>query len=162
MSIQVITETLSELIKIHEKLIKQSKEKTEVIKEGSIEKLQTILSRERQCVQELEKLESKRAQQVNVWTEKNGLTDENMTITKMLKLIKNPLEAKQLELKTIALTEMITILKQQEQLNEELIMQSMQFVQLSLDMMSPTINNLNYGKNQETSTVKRSVFDSKA
>ena len=63
---------------------------------------------------------------------------------------------------TIELTKAITQLKQQEQLNQALIQQSMQFVQLSLDILNPTIQTMNYGKNREDAGSKRSVFDSKA
>lgn len=162
MSVQTIIATLTELIEIHEKLIKISKQKTEIIKEGSIEKLQPILSSERKCVQELEKIELKRQEKIEAWCHEHALDDKHITITEILDHLSNQPEAEQLEETTIYLTNLITRLKQQEQLNHELIIQSMQFIQLSLDMMSPTIKHLNYGKNKALDTVKRSVFDSKA
>lgn len=162
MSVQTIIETLTELVEIHEKLIKLSKQKTEIIKEGSIEKLQSILSKERKCVQALEKAEVSRQEQVEIWCNERELAQGNVTITEILELLSGQAEAVSLENETIRLTNIITKLKQQEQLNQELIIQSMQFVQLSLDMMSPTIKNLNYGKTKTLDTVKRSVFDSKA
>lgn len=162
MPVQAIIETLTELVDIHDKLIELSKEKTEIIKEGSVEKLQQILSSERKSVQALEKVEKNRQKQVEIWCSEQKLPKNDMTITKMLELISEQVDAKRLEEKTIKLTQTITKLKQQEQLNKELIHQSMQFVQLSMDMISPTINNLNYGKNKESTSIKRSMFDSKA
>lgn len=162
MSVQMIIATLTDLALIHEDLIVLSEQKTEIMKEGSVGKLQQILSQERKFVQALGKAETKRQTQVKAWCTEQGFPEENITITAMLEAISDPTDAEQLEQKTITLTNAITKLKQQEQLNQELIVQSMQFVQLSLDMMSPSLKNLNYGKSKGTETSKRSVFDSKA
>lgn len=162
MSVQAIIKTLTELVDIHEEIIKLSKEKTEIIKDGSIEKLQQVLSSEHKFVQRLEKAEVNRQKQVDLWCDDQNISKVNVTITKILELISDEPEASQLKLKTIELAKVMTKLKQQEKLNQELITQSMQFVQLSLDMMSPTINNLNYGKSKESTSEKRSMFDSKA
>lgn len=162
MSVQTIIETMTILIEIHEELIVLSQQKTEVIKEGSIDKLQQILSKERKYVQKLEKEELNRQEKVKVWCIEQNLSQDNITITEMLDIINDQADVEQLEKMTIILTKALTKLKQSEQLNHELIVQSMQFVQLSLDIMSPTIKNLNYSKNKNTETIKRSVFDSKA
>ena len=71
-------------------------------------------------------------------------------------------DKKQLEASAVKLTEALIALKQQEQLNIALIQQSMQFVQLSLDLLSPSLTNMNYGKEQKDQPINRSVFDSKA
>lgn len=67
-----------------------------------------------------------------------------------------------LEKTAVALTNVITRLKEQKQLNQALIQQSMQFVELSLDMLSPSIRNMNYGEKKSSGPKGRSVFDSKA
>src|SRR5699024_10932319 len=127
---------------------------------GSVEQLQMILVKERKYIQVLEQAEAERKKEVE--NLQQGLPLNNATITEILDHIPNNEEKKELENQTVALTEMITSLKQQEQLNQGLIKQSMQFVQISLDMMNPTIKNMNYWNKQQTSTEKRSVFDSKA
>lgn len=161
MSIEIIIQSLQKLITVHESLLDLSKQKTEVVKEGSIDKFQQILSKERKFVQMLEKAEQNRQQVVEQWFVHQGHSLDNITITKMLDLLKDGEEKNNLETVTIELTNRLTELKQQEQLNQELIRQSMQFVQISLDMMQPTIKNMNYG-NQNNDGTKRSVFDSKA
>lgn len=162
MSVQAIIQALDVLISVHKKLINVSEQKTEILKEGSLDKFQKILREEQQHILLLERAEQHRQKQVSNWAEKQGYQDEDLTISGILERIENPEEAKQLEGKTVELTEHITTLKQNEQLNESLIVQSMQFVQVSLNMLSPTLDNFNYGKTQRTQPIKRSAFDSKA
>ncbi|WP_099159875.1 flagellar protein FlgN [Virgibacillus ndiopensis] len=162
MSVQNIIQSLEKLVTLHESLLVVSKQKTEVIKEGSVEKLQPLLIKERKHVQVLEQAEVKRQQEVDKWFTHQKISKENATITGILEVILDVDERNELEKKTITLTKVITSLKQQEQLNQALIQQSMQFIQLSLDMMNPSIKNMNYGNKEGTDTEKRSVFDSKA
>lgn len=161
MSVATIIQSLQKLIHIHASLVDVSEQKTSIIKEGLIDKLQPILSKERQAVQMLEKAEAKRQQAVEQWYMDNQLTSSTMTITHMLDVLDSSEERHQLEEATTELTHLLTELKRQEQLNNALIQQSMQFIQMSLDMMQPTIKNVNYG-DQNNHQSKRSVFDSKA
>lgn len=162
MSITAINESLQALTKIHEALLEVSQRKTDIIKEGSTEKLQAILAEERKYIKVLEQAEERRQKEVEKWYSDQQLSLEEMTITNMLHMLTDKQDQQLLENITIHLTEAITALKQQEQLNQALIQQSMQFVQLSLDMLSPTIQNMNYGKTKDHEEIKRSVFDSKA
>ncbi|WP_100010414.1 flagellar protein FlgN [Lentibacillus sediminis] len=162
MSIQAITRSLAELVEAHEALVNNSREKTAVLKEGSAEKLQTVLVKERQIIQAVENAEANRQKATAAWTAEHAPHLENATITDILELAE---EDRQQELAdvTAALTNKITELKQQEQLNRSLIDQSMQFVQLSLQTLQPSIQNLNYGKQkQEGTSSSRSLFDSRA
>lgn len=149
-------------MKIHEDLIGVSVHKTEIVKDGLIEKLQPLLVKERKYTQMLEQAEVKRKREVDTWFLHQQLPVNDATITQMLEVLTEKQEKEKLENMMIALTEAITKLKQQEQLNYALIQQSMQFVQLSLEMLNPTIKNMNYGKKKQTNSAERSVFDSKA
>jgi len=159
-TIKPMIQVLTKLVDVHKSLLENARQKTEVVKEGSVEQLQMILVKERKYIQVLEQAEAEREKEVENLQQGHPLN--NTTITEILNHIPNNEDKKELENQTVALTEMITSLKQQEQLNQALIQQSLQFVQLSLDTMNPSIKNMNYGNKQETSTAKRSVFDSKA
>ncbi|AVQ99874.1 flagellar protein FlgN [Oceanobacillus sp. M65] len=162
MSIQKVQEALNSLVKLHEALLEISREKTEVIKEGKVEKLQSILVKERKRIRELEQTETARIQTVEAFVKEHPSVSDP-SITSLLEHLDKEEEKTELEASAISLTEAITKLKQQEQLNEALINQSMQFVQLSLDLMNPSLKNLNYGEGKAASSAgKRSVFDSKA
>ncbi|WP_255247360.1 flagellar protein FlgN [Paucisalibacillus globulus] len=162
MSVQSIIEKLDNLTKIHHQLIVLSEEKTAVVKKGNVEQLQTILVKERKMVQQLEQAEENRQKEVNAWFANHGNTSEDATVTNLLNQLNDDSEKKKIEESAVKLTESIVKLKQQEQLNMALIQQSMQFVQLSIDLMSPSLKNMNYGKDNQPPAVNRSVFDSKA
>ncbi len=162
LSIQPIIQSLEKLIGLHESLLEISKQKTAVVKEGAVENLQSLLLKERKHVQALEQAENKRQKAVQVWVSEYSPDLEQATITGILEVIDDQQSKKELENVTITLTETITELKQQEQLNQSLIQQSMQFVELSLNMMKPSIRNMNYGGKKPSDSIERSVFDSKA
>ncbi|MFB4167828.1 flagellar protein FlgN [Virgibacillus sp. JSM 102003] len=162
MSVQPIIQAMEKLIGLHESLLEISKQKTAVVKEGSIEKLQPLLLKERKHVQALEQAEVKRQKAVQSWVDEYSPGLEHPTITGILEVMNDKQSKNELEEITITLTETITELKQQEQLNQSLIQQSMQFVELSLNMMKPSIRNMNYGGNKSSDSTERSVFDSKA
>ncbi|MFC4023857.1 flagellar protein FlgN [Oceanobacillus longus] len=158
----IITQSLEQLVKIHEDLLAVSNEKTRTVKEGSIDHLQSLLVRERKLIRLLEQAESKRKISVEALCKANDMAVEDATITNILQQVKNEAEQVKMENAAIKLTAVITKLKQQEQLNQVLISQSMQFVQISLELMSPTLKSMNYGVKSEADTSSRSVFDSKA
>ncbi len=152
------------LVDLHHKLIELSELKTDLLKKGSLEELQGLLVKERKLIRKTEQAEADRIQAVNSWFQAMDVASEDKTISTILEIAKDGHEKNELATVTTVLTQAITKLKQLEQLNHALINQSMQFVQLSLDVMSPTIRNINYGNKNEknTDTAKRSVFDSKA
>ncbi|MFS0674201.1 flagellar protein FlgN [Ornithinibacillus sp. 179-J 7C1 HS] len=163
MSVQSILEKLNKLISIHEKLLELSKEKTNIVKEGNAEKLQAKLIQERKMVLQLAQVEESRQKEVDEWFSVRGLSNEEATVTNLINNIENDEEKRLLAEKAVYLTEVVVNLKQQEQLNMALIQQSMQFVQLSIDLLSPSLKNINYSKDKEgESQINRSVFDSKA
>lgn len=162
MSVQQIMELMEQLVDVHKQLLSISKEKTERFKEGAIEPLQQLLVKERKQIRLLEQTESKRQQAVEKWFQTNGMDTEQYTVSHMLEKLEDEKERETLANITTTLTETIVELKQQEQLNEALIRQSMEFVQMSLDLMNPNISSMNYGKEMKKNTGNRSLFDSQA
>ncbi|GAB3802891.1 flagellar protein FlgN [Virgibacillus kimchii] len=162
MSIEEIIGSVDELIQYHERLLAISEQKTAVIIDGNIEELQKLLVKERKEARLLEQAEEKRQAGVQEWFLRRRDSRE-ATLTNMLEVIKNPMERDQLGRTTIQLTELITKLKQQEELNQALLNQSMKFVQLTMGMVNPDLKEMNYGKQKQTGpTVQHSVFDSQA
>ncbi|AXI10020.1 flagellar protein FlgN [Oceanobacillus sp. 143] len=163
MSVQTIIQSLERLVSVHVELLAISQDKTEIVKEGSVDKLQALLVKERKQIRLLEQAEIKRQESVEAWAKNRTIAVNQATITTMLETLEDEAEQEALASVTTELTKLITKLKQQEQLNQALLNQSMQFVQLSLDMLNPSINNLNYGnKSKETGSTGRSLFDSQA
>lgn len=162
MSIKPIFTSLQKLIMIHDRLLELSKQKTEAIKQNRIENLQRIMIEERKKIQQLEQTEAERRENVQAWFEKYQPTISEHTIISILRCLDNDKEKQELKQLTDALTEQLTQLRQQEQLNQTLTKQALHFVRFSLDMLNPTITNINYGNQEEPNIEKRSVFDSKA
>lgn len=162
MSTQHIINILKNLVKAQKGLLETSIQKTEEIKAGQVDQLQATLIKERKALHNIEQIESKRIEAVNQWFVEYSLPLEQATITEMLENLTNEHDKNELEIVATDLTETILKLKQQEQLNQALIQQSMQFVQLSLDLLNPSITNMNYSGKKETSQIKRSMFDSQA
>ncbi|WP_337970012.1 flagellar protein FlgN [Virgibacillus salexigens] len=163
MSIEKIKALLLTLVTLHQELIAISNQKTEAVKSGNLEKLQQVLVNERKQIRKIEKAEEDRQLVVADWFESQRLNIEP-TITRLVEAINCDETRKELTAATNQLTEAITTLKQQEQLNMALINQSMQFIQLSMDLLNPSLSQMNYGRSETESTgsIKRSVFDSKA
>ncbi|HLR15199.1 MAG TPA: flagellar protein FlgN [Bacillota bacterium] len=163
MSCEQVIQSIQKLVNYHEQLKKVSVEKTEVIKSGNMDGIQPMLAKEKMLSQYIEKEEAIRVNQVEEWFVSRQLPPEiDRTITNMLERLQGNEQAA-LEKITTNLTYLIKDIKEQEHLNHGLIQQSLQFVHMSLHMLQPSIQQMNYGKkNTQTPHVKRSVFDSKA
>lgn len=161
MSIEMILQPLEKLTSLHKSLNNLSLQKTTCLKKGSIDEFQQILMKERKIVQAAETTEKTRVKAVKDWLNMRGI-DKEGTVTEVLNTVPDAADQEKLAALSATLTEEITKLKQNEQLNQALLKQSLQFVKMSLDLMDPTLNNMNYGKQSESLSNRRSVFDSKA
>ncbi|QTN00397.1 flagellar protein FlgN [Sediminibacillus dalangtanensis] len=165
MSVQPVVESLQRLIKLHESLLTLSKEKTETLKDGDTDKLQTLMLQERKHVQAINQVEKQRQQEVGAWASNAGIDPEAATVSVILENLEDKQEKIDLESRFLKLTNVLYDLKQQENLNQDLTKQSLQFIQMSIDMMDPSLKNMNYGNTksqQQPQSSKRSLFDSKA
>lgn len=154
---------MQRLVDLHVDLVEISQNKTEEIKQGDMEKLSKLLMQERKQVQLISQKESERQELVEKFFVEKNAENEEQTMTNLLAFIDDETEKVEFEKVMSALIDAIVELREIEQLNKELMEQSMQLVQLSLDMLQPSINRMNYdGKQNIQESSKRSVFDSKA
>ncbi len=160
MPLQSIIQSLEQLTQLHQRLYSLSVQKTEILKKGDMDELQNLLKQEKKTAKAINQIEAGRLEQTTTWAKEHVLAQEKVTVTTMLEYLQGTESGQALEQATTQLAEKLVALKQQETLNQELTQQSLQFVQLSLDMIAPTIDSFNYGNIQQPS--KRSVFDSKA
>ncbi|MCP3028100.1 flagellar protein FlgN [Halobacillus sp. A5] len=161
-AIKQIIDYLERLKQLHESLLTLSKNKTEALKTNDIEELRACLNQERKHVSAIEMLEKKRIEAVNVWAAgEPGFEGKNPAVSDIIEWV-DWSERKQLECVYESFILVLAELKQQEVLNGDLTRQSLQFVNMSLDLLQPTIENVNYGGTSQSSGPKRSVFDSQA
>ncbi|MFC2947262.1 flagellar protein FlgN [Virgibacillus sediminis] len=162
MSANIIIQSISKLTEVHRELLKTAKEKTEAIKSGIPDELQAVLLAERKIIKKAEQAESERQEAAESWFKHNKLPVNDMSVSKMLGLLREK-EKHALAVGTEELTEVIAELRQQERLNQDLIRQSMEFVQLSLELVNPSMKKMNYGsQKQQQTTTNHSLFDSQA
>ncbi|QGH34047.1 flagellar protein FlgN [Gracilibacillus salitolerans] len=165
MSVQSIIQHLNKLIELHDSLLHVSKQKTEVLKEGNTDVLQKLLIKEQKHVQAINQIEQKRIDAVTSWATEQKLEPTAVTVSTIIEDYTTGADQQQLKEVTLQLAEQLVELRRQEDLNKQLTQQSLQFVQLSLDMMQPSIKNMNYGNTKhqsKPSAPRRSAFDSKA
>ncbi|MDM5315076.1 flagellar protein FlgN [Fictibacillus sp. b24] len=143
---------LERLFKSHEDLMSLGERKTEVLKLGDMKSLDVLLKEEDLQVKKLQIIEKERM-----------LKFANVTLSDVLEQAEEPEKERLLVLQN-RLIEMYESLKNRNQLNQELLEQSLQYVNMSLSMFQPQYEPDLYSKNitDEYSSNSISLFDSKA
>ena len=149
---------MEKLLKLHQSFLQLSKEKIDILKKGDMDALQLLLRDEQKHISAISIIDKERQKIVA------GLFPGqlNLTITECI------LHLESIEQECIVaiqdqLMQVVRELKDINELNQQLIQQSLQFVNLQLDLLLP--NELdNYSKEQvgQEPMSKLSLFDSKA
>lgn len=161
---QTITDILAELIYLHERLNELALEKLEAVKRNEITALNDIIKQETSLIKKLTKAEQSRMDAVQGWIRAKGLVTEDVTMEFMIEHSPVEEQPKLTEQFQSLLNEMIR-LKEMNELNRVLIEDSLRFVNLSLDLLSPDIADMNYERpttKESGPTEQRSIFDSRA
>lgn len=154
---------MERLVGLHQDLIQLSQNKTEEIKTGDLDQLSKQMIQERKHVQLIMQTESERQTLVDSFFKEKQAEHEEKTMTNLLAYLENNEEKDQLEHVMSKLIDAIVKLRDVEKLNHDLMTQSMQFVQLSLDMLQPSLKRMNYDdKKQPQTETNQSLFDSRA
>ncbi|MCM3389100.1 flagellar protein FlgN [Ureibacillus chungkukjangi] len=166
MSVQLIVSILEKLEKMHKSLLELSLTKTELVKKGDMEGLDTIIKNEQSHVAAIEVLEKQRLQMVTEYLRAKGIAlVDTPTVADVIEAADTDNERKQLEDIRNQLLSVIGDLSKQNNLNQKLVFQSLQFVNMSLDMLRPQPEEINYSSKtvrSENVAPKKSMFDSQA
>ena len=164
MSAAAIMKQLDQLIQLHKSLSKLASKKTEAIKTSDMETLNALLNDEQKHIKAIEQIENARQQEVV-----KILAAHNMPSSDQfqdLLTVATEQEKAQLTAKREQLLQIIEDLKNQNNLNQQLIFHSLQYINISLDMLRPQHQQVafNYEKpaNAKQRTTHRAMFDSKA
>lgn len=160
MGIQLI-HAMNDLTATHKDLLRLSKRKTEALTNNKLDEFQALLLEEQKLIRQLEKQEQQRQEAAEAWNQEQSDEAASLTITEILDRLDGE-EQKMAADAAAALTDTMTELKRQEQLNKALLEESMKFVQLSMELVNPSINSMNYGTASSDKMSNRSLFDSKA
>ncbi|TQR32191.1 flagellar protein FlgN [Lysinibacillus sphaericus] len=166
MSTEAICSTLTKLERMHKSLFELAVKKTEIITAGDIEALDQMLKDEQAHVAAIDKLEQQRQKQVTDYLEAKGIAStDKATVADVIEAAEQQTEKDTLSAVRNRLLQIINDLKKQNDLNQKLVFQSLQFVNFTLDALQPRPEQINYSGNEVrgTNTVaKKSYFDSQA
>ncbi|KAB2336784.1 flagellar protein FlgN [Cytobacillus depressus] len=161
MSAEVLTASIEKLLKLHNSLYELTVQKTDIIKTGDMEALDQLLKEEQKHIAVIGQVEKERQKAVKEIVP----NIEQPVFSDCMDVIDSTEKEKLKEMgKKLAL--LVTNLKEQNFLNQQLIHQSLQFVNFSLGLLRPKPSNINYGpptKNQKPSEQYSSgIFNSEA
>ena len=166
MSVKAITELLESLAMIHHELNQAAGQKVELIKKGDMPALEELVRAEAKLARKAQATEAMREKVVRTFLVSKGRVTENATLAE-IKEWATAEEREQLDALQQRLLTEIHALKRQNELNQQLIEESLRFVNLSLDLMVPYQEDISYKRPNEHNEDQpydtgRSLFDSKA
>lgn len=166
MSVQSIITILERLEKLHKSLLELSYQKTEIVKKGDMAELDNMLKNEQSHVAAIETLEKQRQQVVNEYLNEKGILQaDKQTIVDVIEVVENEEERTQLQAVRNRLMLVVDDLRKQNELNQKLVFQSLQFVNMTLDLLRPKPDQINYSGKEargDNAVQKKSYFDSQA
>lgn len=131
-----------------------------------MDELDTMLKNEQSHIAAIEQLEQQRQQLVMDYLDAKGIVyADTPTVLDAIEAADLEQEREQLKSVRKRLMAVIDDLRKQNDLNQKLVFQSLQFVHMTLDMMRPNQEQMNYsGKASNTNNPlsKKSLFDSQA
>lgn len=140
MSAEKLISTMEKLLKLHKSLYEIALRKTEIVKIGDMDALNQSLKDEQTHIEAINQLENGRKMIAASFAP--GI--DKPTIDDCLKRI-NGTEHERLSRLRYELLDMIEQIQQRNNLNQQLIYQSLQFVNLSLSLVLPQQDDFNYG-----------------
>ena len=165
MSIETILAVLYNLEKLHKSLLRIANEKTALIKTGDIAGIDQLLKDEQAHLAAIVQMDQDRQKAVIAYLKGQGRpVPMNPTISNLIEITPEPDKQQLVEAKD-RLLHAIQELKWQNDLNQKMTYQSLQFVNLSLDMVRPRPESANYSKTEITGKKEAKdipTFDSQA
>ncbi|QPC47516.1 flagellar protein FlgN [Mangrovibacillus cuniculi] len=152
--------TLEQLYTLHTHLHALAEKKASIVKQGDLESLQQLLKDEQKYISAINTLEKQRQKEAAELLNVPGT--QPVTITECIKASASPVAEKLVEVrqKILDVTEKI---KRQNELNQQLLYQSLQFINMNLDILDPKETQATYSKDVQNQPSKRkSLFDSQA
>jgi flagellar biosynthesis/type III secretory pathway chaperone len=164
MSATTLIATLEKLYKLNKSLFDLSVRKTDVLKGGDMEGLDHLLKDEQKHIAAINMVENERQREsADYLKTMNLLTEETPTLSQCIEY-SPPADQAVLRDWQIKLTELVSKLKERNELNQKLIYQSLQFVNMNLSAMQPQDQQTTYARpnGEKKAPAQRSIFDSQA
>ncbi len=153
---------LEKILKLQKSLHQIALKKTEILKADNIEALGELLKDELKHIKAIEVVNNEREQIQHELANEISLSPEHLTISELLS--SDGIEEKE-KLRSLQeqLIEQMKIIKEINELNQDMLQQSLNFVNLNLDLLlGQESSNYNGQTSDENQSINRSIFDSKA
>lgn len=135
MTIQPLVHALQVLNELHLEMIEVAVQKKQAIIEGNVEQLVQIMNQESRMLKRIELAEGKRIELCNEFLKSKGIkTALNLTITELIRLVFDPEEKSKLQQAQQQLSSSLTEIKELNHLNQQLIQQSLSFLEFSMEL----------------------------
>ena len=161
MTTQTLIEAMEKLLDLHKELLQTANEKTTALKSNDVEELTKLLRNEQKLAASIQITNNKRQQVAELLA--NG--NKEVTISDIIEMLEGAEQERLLQLQA-QLGSVITQLKEVNDLNQQLLKLSLQFIHLNLDLMAPELDNANYTKTRnetnDHASPSRTILDSKA
>ena len=159
--ISELKKTLSEENEIYKTILELANKKTQLISEDNIDEIQKITKLEEQYLQDAKILEYKREDKISE-IEKELRIEKITDITTLLNYILDDKLKRELELIKVEFIKTLKQLKAVNDLNNTLIKDALEYINLSLNLMTAATSEGTYGSGAgEIETQNRNLFDIK-
>lgn len=165
MSIPEIVDTLQQQHKLYEQLLKMELTKKQLIMKNDILPLNVLTQKEKLVTAEAEKLEQTRSRLTTRYFKDIGFRFRSGVLSELIKAVSNADEKDQLLQMHGKLTGLLAELKRANDLNQQLIKQSLDFIDFSIDLMLDDPNEdvvYQHPMNQLSGNKRKRMFDSRA
>lgn len=132
-----IIQNLTNLVRMHKSLLDLATKKTDIIVESNMEELDALIKKEQAHVAAIEQLERQRQQLVTDYLAAKGSASSlTPTVAELIEAADAPNKAKIQTIREELLT-IIEALRAKNELNQKMVYQSLQMVNMTLELMRP-------------------------
>lgn len=129
-------ELLDNLIQLHKALQTLAVQKKEVLIKGDVDQLLAITTQEKKLIKAVSAAEDTRQSLVAQMFAEQGIHRDNGTLAELIKLTTSPEEKARLMKARDELTRIVSELRKANELNQQLLEQSLSFVNMTLDLVT--------------------------
>ncbi|ULL19457.1 flagellar protein FlgN [Paenibacillus sp. H1-7] len=136
MAFEALIQTMTTLNDIHESLLELGERKKQVLIRNDVEQLMQIVAKENKLIKQINELDGQRVEAIGQYMiEKGYKPNPKVTVSDLTKIVFNVDDKKLLLGKQKQLLGTIQKLREMNQLNQQLIEESMKFINYSLDVI---------------------------
>lgn len=165
MTISYIVQTLEELNYIHLDLMSLGEQKKQVIIANNVDELTKIVNKESKLMKQIMQCEERRIEAIGRFLEEQGNPpNPGLTVSELITFVYKASEKQALVAAHDALIETLVKLKRVNDLNQQLIGQSLQHINFTLDMIAPSEDQSTYQKPNQSNSYQKlpGIFDTRA